>query len=324
MPVKGLTFCFLVSIFSLIVSCDQKATMFSSLPSSKTNIDFKNEPAKKKLLSILYYLYYYNGGGVAAGDINNDGLPDLYFSANSNGGNKLYLNKGNFEFEDITESAGVAGTSDWHTGVTMTDVNGDGLMDIYVCAIAGAHGLEGRNQLFVNNGDSTFTESAKQYGLDFSGFSTQAAFFDYDHDGDLDCYLLNQSQRPHQNIVDTSNRRKFDAEVGDRFYRNDLVIAGITTTNEKFTDVSAETGIFQSNLGYGLGIAVADFNNDGWEDVYVGNDFHENDYYYLNNKNGTFKESGGNHFGHYSRFSMGNDAADYNNDGQIDIVTVDM
>ncbi len=324
MPVKGLTFCFLVSIFSLIVSCDQKDTMFSSMPSSKTNIDFKNEPAKKKLLSILYYLYYYNGGGVAAGDINNDGLPDLYFSANSNGGNKLYLNKGNFEFEDITESAGVAGTSDWHTGVTMTDVNGDGLMDIYVCAIAGAHGLEGRNQLFVNNGDSTFTESAKQYGLDFSGFSTQAAFFDYDHDGDLDCYLLNQSQRPHQNIVDTSNRRKFDAEVGDRFYRNDLVIAGITTTNAKFTDVSAETGIYQSNLGYGLGIAVADFNNDGWEDVYVGNDFHENDYYYLNNKNGTFRESGGDHFGHYSRFSMGNDAADYNNDGQIDIVTVDM
>ena len=176
MPVKGLTFCFLVSLFSLIVSCDEKATMFTSLPSSKTNIDFKNEPVKKKLLSILYYLYYYNGGGVAAGDINNDGLPDLYFSANNNGGNKLYLNKGNFEFEDITESAGVAGTSDWNTGVTMTDVNGDGLMDIYVCAIAGAHGLEGRNQLFVNNGDSTFTESAKKYGLDFSGFSTQAAF----------------------------------------------------------------------------------------------------------------------------------------------------
>jgi hypothetical protein len=298
--------------------------MFIQLSSSKTNIDFKNEPLKKDLLSILYYLYYYNGGGVAAGDINNDGLPDLYFSANNTGANKLYLNKGNFEFEDITESAGVAGTSDWSTGVTMTDVNGDGLLDIYVCAIANAHGLEGRNQLFVNNGDSTFTESAKKYGLDFSGFSTQAAFFDYDHDGDLDCYLLNQSQRPHQNIVDTSNRRKFDAEVGDRFYRNDLVTAGINTGNEKFTDVSAQTGIYQSNLGYGLGIAVADFNNDGWEDVYVGNDFHENDYYYLNNHNGTFTESGADHFGHYSRFSMGNDAADYINDGQMDIVTVDM
>lgn len=298
--------------------------MFVSLSSSQTNVEFKNEPLKKDLFSILYYLYYYNGGGVAAGDINNDGLADLYFSANSNGGNKLYLNKGNFEFEDITESAGVAGTSDWSTGVTMTDVNGDGLMDIYVCAIANAHGLEGRNQLFVNNGDSTFTESAKKYGLDFAGFSTQAAFFDYDHDGDLDCYLLNQSQKPHQNIVDTSNRRKFDAQVGDRFYRNDLVTVGINTGNEKFTDVSAETGIFQSDLGYGLGIAVADFNNDGWEDVYIGNDFHENDYYYLNNKNGTFRESGSDHFGHYSRFSMGNDAADYNNDGQMDVISVDM
>ncbi|MBL7697039.1 MAG: VCBS repeat-containing protein [Chitinophagaceae bacterium] len=324
MPSKGFTLSSLILLFLSIVSCDEKETMFVSLPSSQTNIDFTNEPVKKKLFSILYYLYYYNGGGVAAGDINNDGLPDLYFSSNSNGGNKLYLNKGNFEFEDITASAGVAGTSDWSTGVTMTDVNGDGLMDIYVCAIANAHGLEGRNQLFINNGDSTFTESAKKYGLDFSGFSTQAAFFDYDHDGDLDCYLLNQSQHPHQNIVDTSNRRKFDEDEGDRFYRNDLVIAGITTTNEKFTDVSKETGIYQSNLGYGLGIAVADFNNDGWEDVYVGNDFHENDYYYLNNHDGTFTESGADHFGHYSRFSMGNDAADYNNDGHIDVVTVDM
>lgn len=298
--------------------------MFVQQSSSHTNIDFTNEPAKKKLLSILYYLYYYNGGGVAAGDINNDGLTDLYFSANDYGKNKLYLNKGNFVFEDITEQAGVAGTSDWSTGVTMADVNGDGYLDIYVCAIANAHGLEGKNQLFINNGNQTFTESAKDYGLDFSGFSTQAAFFDYDHDGDLDCYLLNQSQKPHQNIVDTSNRRKFDAAVGDKFFRNEYITSGYVAKVKKFTDVSAQSGIYQSNLGYGLGVAVADFNNDGWDDIYIGNDFHENDYYYLNNGNGTFTESGADHFGHYSRFSMGNDAADFNNDGQIDVVTVDM
>jgi len=254
----------LVFVGCITTSCNSKKTMFERLSSSETNIGFVNNPAKKRLLSILYYLYYYNGGGVAAGDINNDGLTDLYFSANDYGKNKLYLNKGNFQFEDITEKAGVAGTSDWSTGVTMADVNGDGFLDIYVCAIANAHGLEGRNQLFINNGNQTFTESAKEYGLDFSGFSTQAAFFDYDHDGDLDCYLLNQSQKPHQNIVDTSNRRKFDPEVGDKFFRNEYVTSGYVAKVKKFTDVSAQAGIYQSNLGYGLGIAVADFNNDGW------------------------------------------------------------
>ncbi|HUQ67535.1 MAG TPA: VCBS repeat-containing protein [Flavitalea sp.] len=324
MPAKGFVIFSLTLFCFFIVSCGSRDKMFIQLSSSKTNIDFENKPEKKRLLSILYYLYYYNGGGVAAGDINNDGLTDLYFSSNSNGNNKLYLNKGDFEFEDITEKAGVGGTSDWSTGVTMADINGDGYLDIYVCAIANAHGLEGRNQLFINNRNNTFTESAKEYGLDFSGFSTQAAFFDFDQDGDLDCYLLNQSQKPHQNIVDTSNRRKYDAEVGDKFFRNEFITSGYQAGIKKFIDISAQAGIYQSNLGYGLGIAVGDFNNDGWDDVYIGNDFHENDYYYLNNGNGTFRESGGDHFSHYSRFSMGNDAADFNNDGQLDIVTVDM
>ncbi|MBD0285276.1 MAG: VCBS repeat-containing protein, partial [Flavisolibacter sp.] len=280
------------------------------------------------------YIYYYNGGGVATGDINNDGLVDIYFTANTKGGNKLYLNKGNFQFEDITEKAGVAGTADWCSGVTMADVNGDGWLDIYVSAVSGVHGLTGHNQLFINNGSSSpspaslergpggevsFTESAAAYSLDFSGLSTQAAFFDYDHDGDLDCYLLNHSQKPHANIVDTSNRRKFDPLAGDHLYRNEL-----NTGIKKFTDVSAAAGIYQSSLGYGLGISVADLNNDGWEDIYIGNDFHENDYYYVNNGNGTFSESGAKHFNHYSRFSMGNDIADYNNDGQLDIITADM
>jgi enediyne biosynthesis protein E4 len=304
-------------------SCkEKKQTLFTSLPASHTNIDFRNDLPNRKLFNILYYLYYYNGGGVAIGDINNDSLPDIYFSANDLGKNKLYLNKGNLRFEDITEKAGVAGTADWCSGVTMADINGDGLLDIYVSAISQAYGLKGQNQLYINNGNSTFTESAARYGLNFSGFSTQAAFFDYDHDGDLDCYLLNQSQKPNQNIVDTSNRRKFDPLQGDRFYRNELI--SDSGSRQMFTDVSASTGIYQSNLGYGLGIAVADINNDGWEDVYIGNDFHENDYYYINTGNGSFRESGAQHFRHYSRFSMGNDVADYNNDGQLDVVTVDM
>ncbi|MGE5519567.1 MAG: VCBS repeat-containing protein [Candidatus Dadabacteria bacterium] len=309
---------FYVIILLLFISCNTKPKLFESLPSSKTHVSFENKVQNQHLFNILYYLYFYNGGGVATGDINNDGLPDIYFTANSKGNNKLYLNKGNFQFEDITAKAGVGGGADWCTGVTMADVNGDGFLDIYVSAVAGEHGLKGNNQLFINNGNNTFTDRSRQYGLDFSGFTTQSIFFDYDHDGDLDCYILNQSHRPNANIVDTSNRRKFDPLAGDRFYRNDL------NTTGRFTDVSQQAGIYQSNLGYGLGIAVSDLNNDGWDDIYVGNDFHENDYYYINNGNGTFTESGAKHFRHYSRFSMGNDIADYNNDGQPDVITVDM
>ncbi len=309
---------YLLGSYLLFISCHRSNSLFTSVNSSKTNIEFANKIHETNP-GILQYIYYYNGGGVATGDINNDGLPDIYFTANSFGNNKLYLNKGNFEFEDITEKAGVAGVADWCTGVTMADVSGDGLLDIYVCAVANIHGFNGHNQLFINNGNGTFTESAAKYGLNFSGTSTQAVFFDYDHDGDLDCYILNQSEHPNQNIVDTSNRRKFDAVAGDRLYRNDKINGEI-----RFTDVSAQAGIYQSSLGYGLGIAVADFNNDGWDDIYVGNDFHENDYYYLNNGNGTFTESGSAHFKHYSRYSMGNDAADYNNDGQLDLITADM
>ena len=309
----------LLFILSLLfTSCHREENFFAILPSSKTNIHFTNTLEKHKAFGILYFLYYYNGGGVAIGDINNDGLPDIFFTANHKGGNKLYLNKGNFEFEDITDKAGVAGNSDWCTGVTMADVNGDGLLDIYVCAVQGEHGLHGRNELYINNGNGTFTESAEKYGLALAAYSTQAVFFDYDHDGDLDCFILNQSHHPYENIVDTINRRKFDPNAGSRLYRNDL------NTTGKFTDVSAQAGIYQSSLSYGLGVSVADLNNDGWDDIYVGNDFHENDYYYVNNGNGTFTESSAKHFGHYSRFSMGNDIADYNNDGQPDIMTVDM
>jgi hypothetical protein len=312
---------FFIAFLSFVLSAchsNHNDGMFSSMPASGTKINFRNDLQKRKAFGILYYLYYYNGGGVSVADINNDGLPDIYFTANSKGNNKLYLNKGNFEFEDITEKAGVAGTADWCTGSTMADINGDGLLDIYVCAVQGEHGLQGRNELFINNGNNTFTESAEQYGLGLAAFSTQAVFFDFDHDGDLDCFILNQSHHPNENIKDTSFRRHFDFNSGDRMYRNDIASTG------KFTDISAQAGIFQSSLGYGLGISVADMNNDGWDDIYIGNDFHENDYYYLNNGNGSFTESSSKHFGHYSRFSMGNDIADYDNDGQPDVVTVDM
>lgn len=310
-----------LALLSLILSsCREKKknTLFTSLPASETNISFENKPVEHDLFNILYYLYYYNGGGVATGDINNDGLTDIYFTANNKGGNKLYLNKGNFKFEDITAQAGVAGTADWSSGVTMADVNADGLMDIYVSTISNKYGLTGHNELFINKGNNKFSEESEKYGLNTSCLSTQSVFFDYDHDGDLDCFILNQSHHPHANIKDTSNRRKYDPLSGDRLYRNDV------STTGKFTDVSASVGIYQSNLGYGLGIAVADVNNDGWDDIYIGNDFHENDYYYVNNGNGTFTESGAAHFKHYSRFSMGNDIADFNNDGQLDLVTVDM
>lgn len=313
MPVRN---CHPLLLILLLASCRHPAdTLFTALPASQTGIRFANNLEPAQNLSILKYIYYYNGGGVSTGDINGDGLPDIYFTANSRGNNKLYLNKGDFRFEDITEAAGVAGTADWCSGTTMADVNGDGLLDIYVCAIAQMHGLQGHNELFINKGNGVFAESAAAYGLAFSGFSTQSVFFDYDRDGDLDCYLLNQSEHPNQHIVDTSNRRKPDLYAGDRLYRND---------GGKFTDVSTQAGIYQSSLGYGLGIAVADLNGDGWDDIYVGNDFHENDYYYVNGGNGTFTESGARHFRHYSRYSMGNDAADFNNDGQMDLITADM
>ncbi len=313
------TVLFFISLLIYTTGCNrEKKHHFTNLPSSSTNVTFTNKLPDKKLFNILYYLYYYNGGGVAVGDINKDGLTDIFFTANTKGNNKLYLNKGDFKFEDITAKAGVAGKSDWASGVTMADVNGDGLLDVYVCAVSKKFGLNGFNELYINNGNNTFTEKSKEYGLDFSGLSQQAAFFDYDRDGDLDCYLLNQSYQPHQNVVDTIRRHKYDTIAGDRLYMNDLSASG------KFIDASNAAGIYQSNLGYGLGLAIADMNNDGWDDIYIGNDFHENDYYYINNANGTFTESGAKHFRHYSRFSMGNDVNDYNNDGQPDVVTVDM
>ena len=250
---KNLFFYLLIVCVGLI-SCEQPADFFTSMPASKTNIHFANNLVQRKEFNILYYLYYYNGGGVATGDVNNDGLTDIYFTANSKGNNKLYINKGNFVFEDVTAAAGVGGAADWCSGVTMADVNGDSFLDIYVCAVSNQHGLTGRNELFINNGNGTFTESAEKYGLNFSGFSTQAAFFDYDGDGDLDCYLLNQSHKPNENVVDTSNRKKIDQMAGDRLYRNDMISVTkqfADTANGSrpvFTDMSAVASIYQKKF----------------------------------------------------------------------------
>jgi len=297
------------------LGCKQnKGELFVKRSANDTGITFENTLTETKDLSILDYLYFYNGGGVAIGDINNDSLPDIYFSGNQVK-NKLYLNKGNLQFEDITENAGVAGNSSWNTGAIMGDVNGDGLLDIYVCAVVGLNGFNGYNELFINQGDATFKESAADYGLDFESYSSSAAFLDYDLDGDLDIYLLNHAIHTQDSYGNAQIRHKRIYETGDKLLRND---------NGTFTDVSEEAGIYGGVNGYGLGISVSDFNQDGHPDLYIGNDFHEDDYYYLNNGDGTFKESIKEAFGHTTRFSMGSDVADINHDGLPDLISLDM
>lgn len=313
----------LITAISVVInSChtaESRESMFTELSPATTNIDFRNTLTQTEDFNIIEYLYFYNGGGVSAGDINNDGLIDLYFTSNQ-GENKLYLNKGNFVFEDITRSAGVGGVGNWKTGTTMADVNGDGYLDIFVCGVGNYKKFDGRNQLFINNGDMTFTDRSKEYGLAFQGFSTQAAFFDYDNDGDLDMYLLNHSVHTTRSYGHSRLRHQSDVLAGDKLYRNELVPSG----KPRFTQVTARAGIYSSQIGYGLGVAVSDVNNDGYADIYVSNDFHENDYLYINQRDGTFVETVSKSLPHVSRFSMGNDIADINNDGRFDIMVLDM
>ncbi len=308
----------IVVMFILVTGCREKETstakLFTLLKPSATGVHFINRVEDSDRLNIIKYLYFYNGGGVAVGDINNDGLPDIYFTANL-GPNKLYLNEGNLNFRDITEQAGVGGTDNWTTGVTMADVNGDGWLDIYVCEVGGYLNMNGRNRLYINNGNLSFTEQAEHYNLDFSGFATHASFFDYDRDGDLDVYLLNHSVHANYTFADLALRYAPDERSGDKLMRND---------NGVFTDVTQNAGIFTGSLGYGLSVMVSDFNLDGWPDIYVCNDFRENDYLYINNQNGTFRQVIEKSVPHTSRFSMGSDAADINNDLLTDLITLDM
>jgi len=300
----------------LLIACQKTdtKTLFTSIPVSQSKVDFSNVLTETEGLNIIEYLYYYNGGGVAAGDVTGDGLPDLFFTANQ-GANKLYVNQGGLRFKDATAASGIQQNGGWSTGVTMADVNGDGALDIYVCQVGQYKTMRGKNQLYINDGKGNFKEQAAKYGLDFVGFSTQAAFFDYDHDGDLDCYLLNHSIHDAENYSRADIRNTRDALSGDQLLRNN---------GDAFEDVSAAAGIYGSKIGFGLGIAIGDLNNDGWPDIYVSNDFHENDYLYYNRGDGTFVESITTSMGHTSTFSMGNDLADVNNDGWLDVITMDM
>ncbi|RLD68716.1 MAG: hypothetical protein DRI98_11490, partial [Bacteroidetes bacterium] len=260
--------------------------LFTLMPESYTGAGFVNyldyDEQLKKKFNIYTYRNFYNGGGVALGDVNNDGLMDIFLTSNM-GPNVLYLNKGDFKFEDISEQAGISGHGEWSTGASLADVNGDGWTDIYVCNSGNVEGDERHNELYINNGDLSFTERAAEFGIDDRGYSTHGAFFDYDHDGDLDLYLLNNSFKAIGSFELSENQRQIrDSIGGDKLFRND---------NMHFTDVSEEAGIYASTIGFGLGVTVGDIDQDGWMDIYISNDFFERDYMYINNGDGTFRET---------------------------------
>ncbi|HKZ36363.1 MAG TPA: VCBS repeat-containing protein, partial [Chryseolinea sp.] len=306
-------FALTISFQSSILSA-QQSPLFEKISPSKTGITFKNILKETPAANVLTYEYFYNGGGTAIGDVNNDGLDDIYFTANM-GSNKLYLNQGNFKFQDITKSAGVSCNEGWKTGVTMADVNGDGYLDIYVCFSGKGNPDKRRNKLFINNGNLTFTDKAKEFGLDDPGYATHASFFDFDRDGDLDMYQLNHNVVVIREIEYAKARETRDPYAGDKLFRND---------DGRFKDISEEAGIKGNPLGFGLGITVADINKDGWLDMYVSNDYVEPDYLYINNHNGTFTDQMIDYMQHISHFSMGCDISDINNDEWPDIFTVDM
>ncbi len=310
-------------LISFCSSCKDKknsTALFEVLNSKKTGLNFSNTLSYNKEFNLFKYMYFYNGSGIGAGDFNNDGFIDLFFGSNQPE-NRLFLNPGRLTFKDITIDAQIPQDGGWSNGVSVVDINNDGLLDIYICRVGQFETLHSRNQLLINRGISkdgvpSFINKAKEFGLDFSGFSTQAAFLDYDNDGDLDMFLLNHSMhengsyRPRKEFAGT-----YHPLSGDRIYRND---------GNSFTDVTKQTGINSTSIGYGLGIAIADINMDGYPDIYIGNDFHENDYLYINQKNGTFKEEGEQQLMHTSQFTMGVDVADINNDAYPEIISMDM
>lgn len=315
-----LSFIILLNFVLFLSSCRKleegnKEYLFDKLPMDSTGVNFVNQLTFDQEFNIYTYRNFYNGGGVGLGDINNDGLIDIYLTGNQSP-NKLYLNKGNFKFEDITDKAGVAGVKAWSTGVALADVNGDGWLDIYVCNSGDIKGDDKENELFINNGDQTFTERAGEYGIADKGFTTHAVFFDFDRDNDLDLYILNNSYQAIGSFNLMKNERpKRDALGGDKLMRND---------GDHFTDVSEQAGIYGSVIGFGLGITVGDIDKDGWPDIYVSNDFFERDYLYLNNHDGTFRERLTDQMKSISGASMGADLADINNDGWPDIFVTEM
>ena len=311
----------ITALFLLSCNSKKEKPLFELL--NNTGIDFDNKVIDGQLENSFYFRNYYNGGGVATGDINNDGLPDIMFTSNM-GQNKLYLNKGNFKFEDISAKAGLQQDSMWSTGVTFVDINNDGWLDMYVCNSGHMKSGNRRNKCYINNHNQTFTEAAAQYGLDVVAYTTQVSFFDYDLDGDLDCFMINNSPIPINSIGNSNRRNIPDANWpvadflkggGDHLYQN---------INGKFTEVTLAAGIHGSLMSFGLGVSVGDLNNDGYPDIFVANDSYEKDYLYINQQNGTFKDVSELNMEHNSFSSMGADIADINNDGYNDIFTTDM
>ena len=310
-PLRGVLFVFLLLCNSLSFG----QLTFNEVSPEESGITFKNILRETPQINVLTYQYFHNGGGVSIGDLNNDGLPDVYFTSNLEP-NRLYINNGGFKFVEVSGSANVSGDRGWTTGTTMVDINNDGYLDIYVCKSGNTTKDARRNRLYINNKDLTFTESSAIYGLDDPGYGSQAYFMDYDKDGDLDIYILNHPIKPAQSNasgLDDFNRR--DPLAGDKFYRND---------GGKYVDATEESGIKESPISFGLSASVGDVNGDGFPDIYVCNDYLERDYLYINNGNGTFSDQLTSNIGHISNFSMGSDIGDINNDGHMDIMVVDM
>ena len=308
----------LLWIVFFVFSCQNEESnmLFTEISKSKTGIDFRNMIKEDENFNIFKYQYYYNGGGVAVGDFNNDELQDIVFTGNMVK-NRMYLNQGNFEFKDITKQSGIAEAEGWCTGVVPVDINEDGWLDLYICRAGYPFEKLRRNLLYINNGDLTFTEKAKEYGLDDPAHATQASFFDFDRDGDLDMFLLNHSTVEYSrgSLEVVPLRRKKEPQNTNKLFRND---------NGQFINVTEEAGIFSNVLSFSLGITISDINNDGWMDIFIGNDFNEPDYLFINNQDGTFSDEIENYLDHTSMFSMGTDAADINNDGWLDLVSLDM
>jgi hypothetical protein len=305
---------FLLSLILLGCQSDYENAQLFKLKGEETGINFENNLTYTEEFNPYTYRNFFNGGGVALGDINNDGLLDIYFTGNMVD-NRLYLNKGNWKFDDITNKAGVTCSNVWSTGATFVDINGDGWLDIYVCKSGKPEGANRHNELFINNGDLTFSEKSKEYGLDINGLSVQAAFFDYDKDGDLDCYVLTNSVKSIGGFDLIKDQRKIADSNGNKLLKNE---------NGKFIDVTEEAGIFSSKIGFGLGITLSDFNGDNWTDIFISNDFFERDYLYINNQKGGFDESLESYFQSTSLGSMGADAADLDNDLLSDVFVTEM